>query len=272
MYSASLSDSPGLLVVGTLYFLLCVGSHARWLWWFLPHVARFRTWSKPGIVIHYARELDQLWDWSILAQHCEKEAEDLGRRVGFALRRPIVVYFFAAHTTIGRIFGRHYGGTALHHANAIVIPLDCCWQEMMRHELVHLFSARWTPRTCTLLNEGLATCLQETWGGRPIDLLALPLLGNGALRLPALLDRKFFFSDPYRRFCYILAGSFTGFLIRRFGWDTYRRLFCMAVRVRFHVALQRCCGQSLERAEAEWRAELQTVAVLRARLERELST
>jgi hypothetical protein len=262
-----------ILALSVLLVLLVTGWVHQRVWRFARRVRSFQTWSCPGVVIHFEKGLERKWDFALLAQACEEEVADLRRRFGFSLRRPVVVYLFASYRSIGSVFGRIYAGTALFPANAVVVPDDCNTREILRHELVHLFAARWNwcALAVPLLSEGLATCLQETWGGVRLDLLALSVVPRNGLRLAQLLNRRFFFSDPYRPFSYLLAGSFTGFLIHRLGWDGYRRLFRMVGRLSFRAALRKCSGMTLQQAETAWRNEVQTTAVLRLRLERELS-
>src|SRR5208337_906949 len=100
------------------------------------------------------------------------------------------------------------GGAALSFANSIFIAVDNCVQQSKRHEFAHLFSFRWSLLAPPLLSEGLSVWLQETAWGQPIDTVVRPLLGNQSLRLPSLLQSKFFFAEPHRHACYVLAGSF----------------------------------------------------------------
>jgi len=79
------------------------------------------------------------------------------------------------------------------------------------HELAHLFSTRWNETATPLLSEGLSVWLQEKHFGQPIDPAVRPLLADRRLKLRSLLDRGFFFSEPQRAACYVVAGSFTGF-------------------------------------------------------------
>jgi hypothetical protein len=53
------------------------------------------------------------------------------------------------------------------------------------------------------------------------------------------------------------TGSFTGFLIRRFGWDAYRRFYRAALpNERFDYTFRSHFGLDLEEAEVQWRGEL----------------
>jgi hypothetical protein len=66
----------------------------------------------------------------------------------------------------------------------------------------------------------------------------------------------------------LLAGSFTGYLIRRFGWDRYRKLYRRCDGVRFRAKFQKYIGVSLEQAEWRWRNELIVMPILNNRLGR----
>jgi hypothetical protein len=225
----------------------------------------FRTDRHGRIVLHSATDLVEAWEPLTLISQCETELARLEKRFGFRLRGRVIVYFFARHQQIAAIFGARYAGAALPNANAIVIPENQNIVEFMRHELAHLLSARWNQYAPCLLSEGLSVWLQKTQSHRPIDEVARPFFDDGELRLPRLLSSKFFFDEPHRHACYMLAGSFTGFLIRRHGWDRYRKwyrgcdgwLFGMKFRWRF--------GVSFAKAEWQWRNEITITDLLRRR-------
>ncbi len=192
-----------------------------------------------------------------LLQRCQQELDYVSDQLGDSLRGRLVVYLFATGKGISNVFGPLYGATALPLANAIVIPNDRNLQEITLHELVHVFSGRWNAFAPPILSEGLSVWLQETRGGEPIDTAALPLLlGKPDFTLPMLLNRRFFFGDPQRHACYILAGSFTGFLLRRHGLKHYRRLFRRCDGTRFCAKFEKCFGVKLEMAEQQWRDEV----------------
>jgi len=138
----------------------------------------------------------------------------------------------------------------------------------MRHELAHLFAFRRSASTPPLLSEGLAVWLQETDFGQPIHFAALPLLLLGTLPLPKLLRAKFFFDETHRQSCYILAGSFTGFLIHRYGWDRSRELYRSCNGYRFTAKFQRCFGISLKTAARLWRNEVMVKPILILKFEK----
>jgi hypothetical protein len=266
---ALLALLPGpslLLIIPASVTLLFGGRRLRWLWRFARRVRQFRTASKGQIVLHSAPELDWKWHMPTLLQRCQVELDRLMDQFGAPLRGRVVVYLFARHKDIREIFGPQYGGAALLQANAIIIADDNNIQESMRHEFAHLFSGRWNWFAPPLLSEGLSVWMQETWHGLPVDTAARPLLRNRSLKLPLLLKPRFFFAESYRHSCYVLAGSFSGFLIRRYGWQKYRKLFRMCDGTRFRKKFEKCYGVTLEKAECQWRNEIVVLEILSRRL------
>ena len=234
------------------YFRLCRG------------IRHFRTVTSRRVTLHYSPGLADQWDFAVLLQRCEEELDDLTRWFGFQLRRRVVVFLFASWREIARIRPRA-SGLALPPINAVLVGNDDNLKEVLRHELSHLFASRWSLRAPPLLQEGLAVYLQGTRMSRPIDVAAHPLLDSRRLRLARLLDRKFFFSQPHAHACYVLAGRFTGFLIRRYGWKRYRRFYRRCTGLRFRMQFLRCFGVSLEKAEWQWHNELVLMEVLNRR-------
>jgi hypothetical protein len=248
--------------------LLVGGRRWRWLWRFTRQVRRFRTVTNGRIALHFAPELNDKWHMPTLLQRCQEELNLLTERFGSPLRGHVVVFLFAFYRDIGTIFGPRYGGAALSFANAIVIADDNNVQESMRHEFAHLFSARWNLFAPPLLKEGLSVWLQETIWGQSIDNAARLSLGNPSLRIPLLLKPSFFFAEPQRHACYALAGSFTGFLVRRFGWQQYHKFFRHCNGIRFRAKFKKCFGVTLEKAEWQWRNEVNIMPILNARVRR----
>jgi hypothetical protein len=226
----------------------------RWFWRFAPRVRRFRTYSTSRVVLHYAPQLQDRWDFGVFCERCVSELDDLEQRFGFSLRGRLIVYLFPTRADVSEVFGKWYAGTALAFANAIVVAADFNLQEVLRHEMIHLFAARWG-QAPPLLNEGLATWLQSTPEGREVDWLARRYMEISGVRLSQLLSRKFSFRVP-RSAYYYMGGSFTGFLIRRFGWDEYRAFFRKACSANLPRTFRKRFGISLDEAERMWRDEL----------------
>jgi hypothetical protein len=254
--SGTLADRLALVLVVESVFLFLAGLAC---WHLLGSLAwrvwRFRTMTGPRFVLHYAAELEARCDLPVLRQRLEAELDDLTALFGFPLRRP-VVFFLRSHKDLPPLAGAGKHGLAIIPANAVCLAADTDLRVMMRHELAHLFAARWRLLAPGLLFEGLPTWLQGSWGGRPLDREAAALLRNGSVPLSSLVGRRAFLTGPRRDACYVLAGSFTGFLVRRFSWDRYRTLYRRAGLVRFAATFQKVLGLSLAEAERLWREEV----------------
>jgi tetratricopeptide (TPR) repeat protein len=104
-------------------------------------------------------------------------------------------------------------------------------------------------------SEGLATWCQVSWRGKPVDFHALVLLRGGqCMPLPWFMRRSAFY--PGGRWSYMLAGSFTGHLVRRFGWDDYLRFYRAAAEDDLEVVFRRTFREPLSEVERQWRADL----------------
>lgn len=274
LISLRLALSPGsnpVLVFGLVLLASCsLMRNSGWLWRVACKVRRFRTARHDRVILHYAPELANDSDMTSLLVNCQAEISRLEERFGFRLRGRVVVFLFADYREIAKAFGAGYGGTALSLANAILIAENNWAQEAMRHELTHLFASRWNQLAPPLFNEGLAVWLQQTDCGQPIDKVARAFLRNRHVKLPLLLKSKFFFAEPHRHACYVLAGSFTGFLIRRYGWSQYRKLFRICNGKRYRAKFAKCLGVSLEKAEWQWRNEITVMEILNRRLGRDI--
>ena len=75
-------------------------------------------------------------------------------------------------------------------------------------------------------------------------------------KLKQLLKRPFFFGERRRHANYLLAGSFTHFLIERYSWQIYRRFYRYSDSVFLLSHFKRIFGVSLDQAELQWRRKL----------------
>jgi hypothetical protein len=228
----------------------------RWYWTFAASVREFRTVSTPWVTLHHSPRVRDPLVVRAFHKTVEAELHALARRFGRPLRIPVVVYLFDHTDRVGRIFGPQYGGFALWDLNAIVVAPNAPWAEFVRHELGHLFAGRWSKLAPPLLQEGLAVWLEGNRWGRPLDDAARDVLGWKDVGLTKLLDRGWFFTPKNMEASYTLAGSFTAFLVRRFGWETYGRLYRRCDGRLFAAKFKECFGLSLEDAHWEWRLEL----------------
>jgi hypothetical protein len=96
---------------------------------------------------------------------------------------------------------------------------------MLRHELAHIFAARWNSQAPRVLVEGLAMYAQRTINGFTLDDYARGYCSHEEAALDWLLGPEPIECSAGRFAFYAVAGSFTAFLIRRFGWHEYRVLY-----------------------------------------------
>ena len=225
---------------------------------FCRNTWRFRTVAGEHVVLRYAPELDGNIDVEHLLGRGEKILAEFSGKFGFPLRRRLVLFLFANGTSIGKTFNAGFGGCAFTHGDAIVLCADRqvggSLDEVLLHELAHLFSARLGELDPPLKGEGLATWLMSSVDGKPIDFHALvSLLTDRYLFLTWLTNTAWFYTSSNS---YYVAGSFTGHLIRRFGWERYREFFNRAGTKDFEATFGHVYGMSLLAAEHQWREEL----------------
>jgi hypothetical protein len=128
------------------------------------------------------------------------------------------------------------------------------------HEIVHVYA----PNGNRFLAEGLAVYLQEALAANPAfpnfgaDLRHLAvrhLSGQESLKaLNSVQTPRPLGTIMNEKTAYILAGSFVGFLLERFGLPMFRSLYD---NVNYNVNYDDVYGQSLQTLEQAWRTELQ---------------
>ncbi len=232
------------------------------------HVRGFRTVSRGKLILRYDPSLERRWDLAVLLERCQAALDSLAKQFGFSLRGRVRIYMCRDIATVSKMHGSPVGGFALVRLGAIVLADNSFSPELLRHELGHLFAVRWNAGAPPLFSEGLAVWLQQTHFGQSFAAAARPLLAQRDLKLRLLLRRRFFYAEPHRAACYALAGSFTDFLIRRHGWERYRRFYRQSSDLLFGWKFKRCFGVSLEKAEWQWRNELVLMEIFNRRLGR----
>lgn len=101
-----------------------------------------------------------------------------------------------------------------------------------------------------LVQEGLAVWLQGTTPNQTDAAKDTDSVLRFDTDPSPMLDPRQFFAPNQVHVSYALAGGFTGYLIRRFGWDHYRRFYRKADRWTFRSNFRRHFGMSFE---AAWR-------------------
>jgi hypothetical protein len=237
-----------------------------WPWRVSRRVVRFRTLTSARVSLLFPDGLGETIELQEIIRWAEADLDDLSQRFVINLPRPLTVVLMSSHRDLTDDFRRPMGGTALMPANAVVLAADCPLREVLRHELAHLFAYRWSTYAPHLVQEGLAVWLQratpdETDTADVID----PILTSDTDPLP-MLDPRYFFAPNRAHLSYALAGRFTGFLIRRFGWDHYRRFYRKADRWTFRSLFKRQFGMSFEAAWRRCDEESEAMASLNRRL------
>jgi hypothetical protein len=241
------------------------------LWRLHRQVKGFGAISSRRTVVHYPPGFAGVEALPEFLQICEFERDELSQLFGVSFRRRLHVFLLPtpapAPNDLKTTYSKEMGGRAWPGANAVFLSVSTMDRATVRHELGHLFSLRWNPSAAPIMAEGLSTWLRETDRGRTVDEAACRLFLGPRPDLKKLLDRKYFFSSAHQRGCTILAGSFTGFLIRRHGWDRYRTFYRKSWPVRFESRFQKFFGLSLKDAEQRWIVEVLTMVSLNQRLE-----
>lgn len=233
-------------------FLAEVGG--GWAWRMSRAARGFGSTTAGGVMVHFnPRTWDDL-DVDLFLMCCRHACSDLTRRFGFSVGR-VRAFLFDSREDVAKLYGRPYVGFAMPGANWIVIARHEFIEETARHELVHLYAGRWNKWAPALLCEGLAVWLTRFHFGRPIDGTARGLVRNFG-PLTDILDHKRFHDPQHSDGHYILAGSFTGYLLRHYDWERYRELYRRTSYRTFERDFLRFMGVTLQKAEANWRAEL----------------
>jgi hypothetical protein len=229
--------------------------------------------------VHFRSESWDDLEADFFLTYCRFARNDLVRRFGVSFTR-LHVFVFDNKETIVNLAGAPFGGFALPRSSSVVVARCGLLEDMARHELVHVFAARWNSNAPGLLREGLAVWLQRKYGSITIDdaarncIRGQPTHGHGSAaefyvkgRRPLFhcLQEKNFCDAKRGYACYVLSGSFTGYLLRHFGWSRYQRWYRVATSNSIVRDFERTFGLTLDQAEKKWRVELQCFAPMRTR-------
>jgi hypothetical protein len=263
---------PLAFVAGVLVGALFARQH--WLWRLMRISRCFLRFSGSGVVLYADPRCVSRIYLPELAEVLRSNMEEFATWFGFSLRRRPIVFLCESPRDVSRWFGRSCAGLAFARADIIMVAADRNLPQTVRHEIVHLFADRWNHCPLPLLSEGLATWLQGEFRGSTMDIVSRGSLSRRSAPITELLSPEKFswLGDQHEH--YALAGSFTGFLLRHYGREPYRRFFqrpCarLANVARFEAAFQKCFGESLVDAQHLWKVEALVLPVLKRRLERE---
>lgn len=155
-----------------------------------------------------------------------------------------------------------FGGRAYQSTTAIEVVYEGNLeraQRVMRHEFAHLITARWCDAAPALFKEGIAEATEYCDDALTLHRDALYYLyAYPNYPLVALLEDTRFYAHEWRYATYAWAGSFTWYLLERFGLARFRRFYHrlahQSVEAAFHAEFAMSFGQ----AELLWRNYLHT--------------
>jgi hypothetical protein len=202
--------------------------------------------------LHFRPQLASRVEELGLLEGAEDDCKVLSNWFGFSLRHRVNIYLITPDGVEGSLFEVARNGLAWPQFDALVIPLAAESRQLLRHELVHLFGRRLGAPSPPLKTEGLAVFFQCDGATPTLDERAREIAAESGVSV--LLQPRFFHSD--QRSAYALAGSFTYFLIKQFGWAAYREFYRSAHAHNFQSEFGRFFGTTLSRAENDWKKSL----------------
>ncbi len=221
--------------LGILGFFVLISLHFRLLlrqaFQFVRRVQKFRKIADAPINLFVAPELEDTAEWQTLTERLVKLRDELARQFGFPLKRTLTVFVFPTMVELGRLFEQEMSACALPKGDGLLLAWDSQQKphldESLRHELAHLFSAHLGSGSPKFKREGLANWVQGTQEDKSVDFYALVAIlgGNDYPLLTLLPETKF---HDVQHWAYPLAGSFTGYLVQRFGWESYQHFYALA--------------------------------------------
>ena len=246
-----------------------VASGALSFWRFSRRIVSFRTVSSDRVSVLFPADLDGRIDFTEVMRLAGLDLDDLAQRFGFRLRRRLTIVVVPSHQDLtADSLGGLRGTACWAPATAVILAFDCSFRDSLRHELTHLFAARWNTYPPPLIQEGLAMWLKDTDPERTNTAEDMRLIRRFNTDPSLLLDARYFFAPDRLHETYAVAGVFTGFLVRRFGWDRYRKFYRFDSKDRwtFRARFKKYYGMSLEEAWLRCHEESVAMASLNRRL------
>jgi hypothetical protein len=107
---------------------------------------RFETVEGKHTVLRHAPDLAASIDLPSFVERTEQTLAEFSRQFGAPLKQRLGIFLFGSSGEVSRFFGMSMGGCAFPGGDAVVVAGDrssrCTLDEIVRHELAHLFSAR----------------------------------------------------------------------------------------------------------------------------------
>ena len=170
----------------------------------------------------------------------------------------IIVYLYPTADSKRRFIGTATTNIAKPWRKEIHLTLDS-FDGTFRHELVHVLASNvGVPIICAStrmgLNEGFAVAVDWSWENFSPHQYAAALQRDNLLGDPAELFAYTGFATQQSSYAYIVAGSFSRYLIDRFGVKSFKEVFPSGHFVEVY-------GLSLNTLVSEWEEFLKTVDV-----------
>lgn len=223
----------------------------------------FKVRTGDKVQVRYSCRLDSILNINEYIATCEKILTESCQAFGLSLRRRLIVFLFDRVSEVNRFFQTPRQGSALTGGDAILVAADSRrhnLEGLTRHEITHLLAWYVNGAALEFNNEGLAVWLEKVVDNKPVDFYAL---AQTILRerspLLNLHEASYFYGTDGFSYDFAIAGSFTGFLIRRFGWTEYLRYFQQAVSRNYSAVFQQIFGMTLTEAEIDWHRELHSM-------------
>jgi hypothetical protein len=246
----------GYILVSVLIVSPIQKRRASWIYRLRRSLRDFQKMRNRSIAVYYSPKLTGQLDLPLVLKRCTAEFKHIAGAFSELKPRKPSVYVFANSEEIANLTKHKNRDFAVPKARLICILYDGFLGETVRHELTHLFACRWNENPPVLLREGLAVYMQRSMWGLPVDIMVSRFLDERKAIVPFLLDDKEFFAAPRVHANYALAGSFIGFLIRRYGWSSFRELYTASKASTFEENLRGICNATLTEAETAWRIEV----------------
>lgn len=147
---------------------------------------------------------------------------------------------------IKKILGFEVQGFAMPEHRSVVFLHNDIYRLAAKHELTHYYAyLTWGAPADNWFSEGLAVFLDERWSGYPVDSVAKNIKSLGRMYPMSTLVKKFHSLNAM--ITYPQIGSFTGFLLGKYGKEKLKQLWAKGFKKTEDVF-----GKPLRVLEQEW--------------------